>query len=805
MLYVCIGLFVQPTCTCVLLNYVHQHHLFRFRVLGFAERRSVLLLLLLTFVFGVVQSQDCIYTLSGTVIDEHDNSSLEGATVYLLGQGKGGYANQEGRFSLEGLCLGEDSLRVTHIGCEPVKVFVTIREQNPSMQVFLEHHTELLDGIEVHGHRNQTASSDIGATLSGEQLDRTSGADFATVVERLPGVRQVGTGANVGRPLVDGLGGSRLQIVQGGMALASQDWGDEHALEIDPFATANVQLARSGNTVRYGASTTGASLVLDDALMPENEQIRGKAMLRGATNAKAIGAGLQLEQRLSKSIGYRVNMSGATQGDSRAPDYVLSNTGAQKASGLGQLFYVDSTLQLDVSYRGFVQETGILRAAHIGNLTDLERALESGRPLVINPYTRSIDAPRQLVNHHWFVANAKYALEGGEALKLSFSQQFNQRKEYDIRRGGRSAIPSLDMALNTTEVRLAYQQPSWNNWSGEVGLHGVSAANRNDPNTGTKPLIPFYDATSFGAYVDGRLIKEKTTWEVSARSDVRTTTAAWPVRDENGFTTRKEWSQTDWTGALSVGAAHYMAEGKSLRARLVYSSRMPNPAERFADGVHHALAVIELGDTTLAIEHSVKGVVGYGLEKENGFEVHASVFGQLFDGFIYQQNLPDPVLTVRGAFPVVAYQQSDALLAGIDLDVHVPVGPLQLDAELGYLYGQRANGEALPDIAPWRLSSELSYSQTTNGRLKDWRVAAMVQQTGEQRRVPDELPAAAPSAYTLLGLEASSHLVLGDNVLGVHLSVLNLLNTDYRDYLDRLRFYAARPGRDVQLRLLYDF
>lgn len=784
---------------------MQQQYRFRLGGLGFAERRSIFLVLLLFIGAAIVKGQDCNYSLTGTVIDEHDDSILEGATVYLLGQEKGAYVDQNGRFNLEGLCPGKDSLRVTHIGCEAIKVYVSINEESPSLTIFLEHHAELLDGIEVHGHRNQTASSDIGATLSGEQLDRSSGADFATVVERLPGVRQVGTGANVGRPLVDGLGGSRLQIVQGGMALASQDWGDEHALEIDPFATANVQLARSGNTVRYGASTTGASLVLDDALIPESEQITGKAMLRGASNAEALGGGLQLEQRLSKAIGFRVNASGAAQGDSRAPDYVLSNTGSKKASGLAQLFYVDSTLQLDMSYRGFAQETGILRAAHIGNLSDLERALNSDRPLIINPYTRSIDAPRQAVNHHWMTANARYQLQSDAALKLSYSFQVNNRREFDIRRGGRSAIPSLDLQLQTTDVRTVYEHPMFLGLNGQVGIQGTTAANRNQPGTGVEPFIPFYDASVVGLYVDERMVRDNTTWEFSGRTDVKSTTAAWLVRGESGTSRREEWNRTEWTGALSVGMAKYYDNGGSLRTRVAYASRTPNPAERFADGVHHALAVIEVGDTTLTVEHGVKGVLGYGLEGQDGFEFHVSAFAHVFNGFVYQENLPEPVLTVRGAFPVVAYRQAGALLAGLDLDVHAPIGPLRLDVEAGYLYGALKGGDPLPDIAPWQTSAELSYSRTTNGRFKDWRVAGLVHYVGEQRRIPDVLPAPPPAAYTLIGLEASSHIAVGEHVFGIHLSVANVFNKEYRDYLDRLRYYAARPGRNVQLRLLYDF
>ena len=772
-----------------------------------AHAKCVLTYALMALVTQASAQTACTERIAGTVLDEHDAEVLLGATVFLTGAQRGVATDPTGAFELEGLCVGADTLRVSHVGCETVYVPVRIGSASAkTLRVELEHHTELLDGIEVHAHRNQTSAADIGATLSGEQLDRTAGGDFAAVVEALPGVRSVASGANVGRPLVDGLGGARLQVVQGGTALATQDWGDEHALEIDPFATANVQLARAGGTVRYGRSTTGASIVLDDARMPVERELSGQALLLGATNAGTVGAGAAVTQRIRPRVGYRAQAFGSASGDARAPDYVLSNTGARRASGSVRMYYADTSLSFDVGYRAFHQEAGILRAAHVGNLTDLERAIASGEPLVIRPFGYGIDAPRQVANHHWTTANAAYRLPDDTQLSLSYSLQFNQRREFDVRRGGRSAVPALNLELTTGELRAEYAHAPLGKWTGRVGVTAVDAQNRNRETEGVAPFIPYYDAQSLGLFAEERRVGDHYTWELAGRIDGQQFVSARRERVETGGSRVVEWDTLNVTGTLALGLTRYGEGGSSVRARVVYASRVPSPAERFADGLHHALATIEVGDTSLAVEHGVKAVVGYGFEDaERAVGLHVSGFVHGFRDYVYQRQRELPALTIRGAFPVLLYEQADAVLAGLDVDAHVPLGPLRIDVESSYLYGRLSGGEPLPDVAPWRTRGELSYSEARPGRLKDWRFGVSLQHVARQSRVPDNLLAPAPEAYALLGAELRAHVAVGERVLGVHLSGHNLLDARYRSYLDRLRYYADRPGADVQLRLLYDF
>jgi len=62
-----------------------------------------------------------------------------------------------------------------------------------------------------------------------------------------------------------------------------------------------------------------------------------------------------------------------------------------------------------------------------------------------------------------------------------------------------------------------------------------------------------------------------------------------------------------------------------------------------------------------------------------------------------------------------------------------------------------------------------------------------------------------PDGYALVGFQAAKDFSLGKNQLKIALKVDNLLNTTYRDYLNRLRYFADEAGRNVRLNVRYVF
>ncbi|WP_353721958.1 hypothetical protein [Dyadobacter sp. 676] len=183
-------------------------------------------------------------------------------------------------------------------------------------------------------------------------------------------------------------------------------------------------------------------------------------------------------------------------------------------------------------------------------------------------------------------------------------------------------------------------------------------------------------------------------------------------------------------------------------------------------------------------------------------------YNYIFD-FIYLKPQPEPILTIRGAFPYFKYTQTDASFKGIDVTGNWEfLKRITVSSKLTYLrvYDER-NDNYLVMIPPNRLDSQLKYQFPDRGKWKDGFVSIGNLLVAEQKRVPensDFLP--PPKAYSLWNLQAGTTLHLTEKqLLEIGINVQNLFNAVYRDYLNRFRYYADDMGRNASLRLKWKF
>ena len=166
--------------------------------------------MLILSILHSTNAQNCRYTLEGKVTDYHDGTALADASILIVGQEKVTVSGVDGTYSFKGLCPGTYELEVSHPDCATTFIPVTI-EGNTSFAIKLEHHLEELQEVKVFGDAVfDKTNSAIEGTLKANTLEKYSASNLGDALKELGGVASLNTGANIAKPTIHGLNGSRV-------------------------------------------------------------------------------------------------------------------------------------------------------------------------------------------------------------------------------------------------------------------------------------------------------------------------------------------------------------------------------------------------------------------------------------------------------------------------------------------------------------------------------------------------------------------------------------------------------------------
>jgi iron complex outermembrane receptor protein len=755
---------------------------------------------------AVAQEPACTLVLSGAVIDDHDRTPLSFAEIYLPELQKGTISDLEGRYRLEGLCPGNYLVRVSHLGCEPVERRINLT-RDQVMDVRLEHHHEELRELEVIRRKPDENVGQARSELDREVLEQFAGRSLADMVGNLPGVNILSSGPTIGKPVIHGLSGNRILILNQGIRQEDQQWGTDHAPNLDPFSSDRITVVKGAASVQYGSDAIGGVIITEPVELPREGGISGEVRGVGIYNGRGGGGSGMLQGGVKRirGLGWRVQGSGRQLGDASSANYGLSNTGLRETGGSASVGVNRHWGGVEAYYSWFTRELGVARSAHIGNLTDLQNSIERGTPWFVAPFTYGIGPPRQVVEHQLFKAEGRYRLSDRDMVVLTYAFQTDDRQEYDIRRGGRSERPSLDLFLQTHTADAVLNHWLGPHVHGKLGVSGVQQENFNIPGTGIRPLIPNYAKRSGGVFILEHFpFGERLELEAGARLERTDLRVGRYDRDNNYVTPEHAFVNH----ALSAGGNWEMRDSLFLRANISTAYRPPHVAEMYSEGLHHGSAAIELGDDGLASERSLKATLDIDGHWAGGrLRTAITLYHDRITDFI--QLRPEGFqLTIRGAFPVFSYSATDVRLMGIDAAVEYELfGPWSWRTRASMVRGRDLLAdEWLFQMPSDRLENSLVLRRERFGAWRNAEVAVTSLLVAEQTRVPVGLDFMdAPAGYHLLGLSMSVMRPMGPNELRFGLSGHNLLNTAYRDYMDRFRYFMDARGVDFTLWLRFGF
>lgn len=778
----------------------------------------------------------CIFsqnTISGKITNQ-ENIPLEGSHIHI-GK-KTGTPDALGNYFIKNVSSGKVKVHVSYIGYQSIDTLVVLNN-DLVLNFKLKELTFRLNEINVIHARNTINKSVLDQKIKEETIEKYSSKSLGDALKEIAGVTTLKTGSTIVKPVINGLYGSRVPVINNNVRMEDQQWGTEHAPNFDINSAAKITMIKGASGLQYGGDAVGG-LVIIEPVSVKKDTLFGKTILSFDSNGR--GGSITSSIHKGNLLGWSWNMLGTLKylGDREAPNYVLSNTGNRETNFSGDVRYSNKKYDFTAFYSYYDAEIGILSASHTGNANDLYNSINNQIPSIVNDFTYTIKNPKQEVKHHIIKANYNYYFDETASLAVQYAFQYNKRLEFDVRRGNFNNKPALDLDLKTHAVNIDYKK-NLHDWNIKSGVNTSLQSNVANPNTGVRPLIPDYTKIDLGTYgIISHDFSDSFTLETGLRYDFSKTDATkfyfksrWEERGYNsefasfviGDYANQLLTEPSFTFhniSSSVGFHKAFDSGLNWYTNLSFAMRNPNPSEFFSDGLHHSTGVIELGDLALDKENSLK-LTSTLQKKWESFSVELNPYINSIQNYMFLKPVSFET-TIRGAFPVWQYQQTNARLVGVDTQTNWKINS-HWNHSLAFAY---VNGSDLTqnipliDIPPFTASTKIQYS---NPKWNHFLIEVKGELVGQQKQFPNnnyttniivnnvltpvEVDISTPPAgYELLHLYSEVKIkTFHKAITTLAFSVQNILNTTYRDYLNRQRFFADEIGRNFQIQLKFNY
>ncbi|MFM8912057.1 MAG: TonB-dependent receptor [Flammeovirgaceae bacterium] len=779
--------------------------------------------------FCVSSQTTCKEWVRGRVWDEAD-TPLYNAFVSV--DGVGTVSQPDGTFAVEVPCAKVHQVTVQFLG---YRAFNERFAADRALDIHLQPDQQELNEVVIETVAERTETAQNFSVVNEKMLEANAGKTLGETLKEVPGVSAIQAGPGIFKPVIHGVHSQRVLILNHGIRQEGQQWGAEHAPEIDPFIASNIVVVKDASAIKYGTDALGGVIIVNPPNLPVTNKLGGAFQTIAQSNGRMGTVSGMLEGGLKNlaGFGWRVQGTAKRAGDFHTSTYQLTNTGLSETDFSAAAGYQNDKLKLEVFFSHFQTEIGILRGAAVGNINDLLVALEREPPQGTLPFSYSIAEPRQVVQHNLLKLSGE--LKSNNAVwRLNYGLQSNARQEFDQRIGGLSKLPVIDLALTTHTLDVERERISQGNTlHTTLGASIMAQNNNNIPGTQRIPFIPNYDNLSGGAY--GILKKEwsKLTLNGGIRYDYRSYSVA-------GFDFKNEL----YTSSLlfhnvsaTLGGTYTLSNGKCFSSSLSSAWRPPHVAELYSLGTHQSAASIEYGlllneqtnevmdikNSNFKNEQALKWVSMYRVKRGKLLWEATGYINYIFN-YIYLR--PTGVTqTIRGVYPYFRYTQTNASFVGGDLMLEWRPNPHMMVAPRASILHatDETNKDYLFFIPPNRYEVILRWEALERLKLKGFFAEAKITFNDQQHRAPRTVTVReineanekgidlfasdrrnfdfmdAPAAYWLVNLSTGFNVRAQKVKYDFRLSADNLFNTTYRSYTNRLRYFANELGTNLSI------
>lgn len=634
----------------------------------------------------------------------------------------------------------------------------------------LEAHEAKLEDIEVVEHEEVQGLVDFipsAQKLKGNELIKRRQTTVGDTLASEAGVQSTNFGPNASRPVIRGLDGDRIRILQNGLGtLDASTQSLDHAIPVDTLTIESMEIVRGPMSLLYGSSAVGGvvNLVTNRIHYEYEEGMFTKFLTQGESVNNGISNAAHLNYGKNKWM-FHVDGSTRNQGNTKVPGYARTGSvrrddprPSEKKDQIANSFNQQDNVAVGVSK---IFDRGYLGASFNHFNTDYGSVAE---PNV------SID-----MTQNRFELHGEYRPENGviRKLRIKSAQSDYFHKELE----GKETGTTFRNKGNETRLEAVNKKGQFD------GVTGVQTQVFNFSAKGEEAFLPQSDNSKVALFTFQQMSLGKNAYRAGARLEnqeiKKKASDAFGASDKKGYLGLN----------ASIGHCYDFSKTHTLETSLSYTERAPTFQELYAFGEHVATGTFEQGKTALVKEKAQAFEMTYKIQNEK-HQFAGSIYSQVFKDYISL----NPTGDTSGGVPVFNYNQVNALFYGLDLDNRVEIkelssGALFLVNKFDYVRAKDTHsGHNLPRISPPRLSAGLEYVSDK------WLLDGEVQYVSRQSKTaPQE---SITDAYTLTNLGATYRMVGERSSLEFFGRVRNLFDVEARSHVSTLKSVAPLPGRN---------
>ncbi len=666
-----------------------------------------------------------------------------------------------------------------------------------------------VETIEVKS-RVQLLRSDLDSLMSStlieqEQLDLMQSSSLGETLKMTPGIHANYFGPSSSSPIIRGLDGARIKIMQNGL-----DSGDasrlspDHQVSSETSSATQIEILRGPATLLHGSGAIGGVVNVIDQRIPSQlvEEASGdiQASLNSGDNEKSANANIRASHGNFAFYGDAF-VRDADETTIPQEHRKIENSQAKGHGITLGSSYIEDDFRFGISFGSLTSTYGLIghdehhedehhEDEHHEDEHHEDEHHEDEHHDELLPY---VDTKQQRIalQSHWY--NLPLGISE-ISLKMAHTDYQLQEIEHE------HIATQVDNVSSEVKLQLHHQ---WiKGWQGVAGVHWqTSDMEPIGEEASSAPAI----SESTAIYATSQRQFEKIKWHVGARVEhVKVT----PELEIPNVLDSVSFHPVSWSTGLNwqVNSQH------SVLVNLNHSQRALSAAELFSFGEHLGTSTFDVGAyftmasdngnalykpssefNLLDTEDANTVDLGWQFNSES-FSFASSLYYSDVSNFAYQEF----VELAGDGLPIYQYQQAGVTVRGAELQLNYFVNDnLAVNVFADATEIRLKSGGYLPRVPPTRIGSEVVYE------LQDWQFMLNASYYAKQSKIA--VNETVTKGYTLLGFNITKQQQFKASQLKYYFKVNNLLDESAQVHSSFIKEQAPLPGISAKLGVRWSF